>query len=111
MKHIHIGQLPVEQSHGDTISIQRIVRVGESQTKLQTINRAWLEPGAAFPPHSHPDCEEYFIMLEGSGKAEIGGETFEITAGDAVVIGINESHSLKNTGPDRLVYLSVRILI
>lgn len=42
-----------------------------------------IEKGGGALPHSHPGIEQVCYLLEGSARAEIGGESFDMLPGDA----------------------------
>jgi len=111
MKYIHVPDLPVETTHGNVLFLNRIVSVGESKTKLQTLNRAWLEPGASMEAHAHVDCEEIFYVLEGTGEMRIEKEMVSVSKDDVVIVAPGETHGLNNTSSTKLLYLSIRILL
>jgi mannose-6-phosphate isomerase-like protein (cupin superfamily) len=111
MKFIHIQDLPKETTHEGTLLVNRIVSVGQSKTKLQTVNRATLPPGKSMAPHKHDDCEEIFYFLDGSGQVIAGGKTVPVSHDDVVIVEPGEDHKIKNTSFSNLVYLSVRILL
>lgn len=56
--------------------------------------------------HSHDAQEEFIFILEGSGEAEIGEETFEVGPGDYMGFPTDgTAHNLKNTGDKDMIYL------
>ncbi|MFQ3284706.1 cupin domain-containing protein [Natronomonas sp.] len=44
--------------------------------------RLTLDAGGEVAPHSHPDREIVFYLIEGTIELELGGETHELSAGD-----------------------------
>lgn len=72
-------------------------------------------PGkAAFPFHSHRANEELFFILQGTGVARIGAETFPIRAGDFIACppgGPETAHQIRNTGDEELRYISISTMI
>lgn len=68
-----------------------------------------LQPGEAPPLHRHPDYEQIFYMLEGTGVLEIGEppERHPAQPGDLVRIPPHTAHRLVCTGPQPVRYLSV----
>ncbi len=111
MKLIHVPDVPKETTHEGTLLVNRIVSVGQSKTKLQTVNRATLPSGRSMAPHKHDDCEEIFYFLNGNGKVTVGKKTVPVSHDDVVVVGPGEDHEIQNTSSTNLVYLSVRILL
>jgi mannose-6-phosphate isomerase-like protein (cupin superfamily) len=68
-----------------------------------------LEPGEAPPLHLHPDYEQIFYMLEGSGVLQIG-ETphyYPVKPGDLIRIPVNTHHRILCTGSQPVRYLSI----
>ncbi len=56
--------------------------------------------------HYHDADEEFLYILEGRGVAEIGGESYEIGAGDFMgFTAPSEPHTLRNPFDEDLVYL------
>jgi quercetin dioxygenase-like cupin family protein len=53
-----------------------------------------MEPHGGMPKHTNQVEHEQYV-LKGSASIEIGGETFEVSAGDAVYIPAQVSHSYK----------------
>jgi uncharacterized RmlC-like cupin family protein len=43
------------------------------------------DEGWAMQMHSHPDFEEYWFVLEGSGKIFCGDEIYDVEVGDLVI--------------------------
>lgn len=88
-----------------------LLRVGETKTKIQTVNYAWLKPAQSFSPHKHNDCEELYFFLEGEGEMKIDNKTFSVKKGDFVVIEKGEWHSLRNNNKKKIVFLTIRVKI
>ncbi|MBN1499795.1 MAG: cupin domain-containing protein [Spirochaetes bacterium] len=55
--------------------------------------------------HSHETEQSYFI-IKGKGLMNVGDEECEVMKGDSIFIPSNAVHGLKNTGNEKLVYLS-----
>jgi quercetin dioxygenase-like cupin family protein len=56
-----------------------------------------LERGKGALPHAHPGIEQVCYLLEGSAHVEVGGEQFEMQAGDACFFPSGESHLFEAT--------------
>jgi len=63
-------------------------------------------PGFTVPGHRH-DCEEIIAVLDGSIRAVLGSEIFEVAAGDSILIPALMLHgfSVSSPGPVRLLAL------
>jgi len=57
--------------------------------------------------HCVKDTEERYVILEGSGLAEVGKDAFEVTTGDVVVIPAGVPQRIKNTGGSDLRFLAI----
>jgi mannose-6-phosphate isomerase-like protein (cupin superfamily) len=73
------------------------------QSELPVAVQTWeLPPGGYEGMHAHTDqdaaLEEIYIVTEGSGRMEIDGETFDVSAGDTVLASVGTKHDLHNTG-------------
>lgn len=69
-----------------------------------------LEPGEAPPLHNHPDVEQVFFVIEGSGVLQVGageGQTFRLNPGDTARIPPHTPHSVRNDGATVVRYVSV----
>ncbi len=67
-----------------------------------------LEPGnVSCPPHWHTGEEELFVVLDGTGEAELGPQRFPLRPGSLVARppGTGVEHAL-HAGPDGLTYLA-----
>ena len=65
------------------------------------------EPGQEHAPHAHAGQDKLYILLEGEGEVQVGGETRSVSAGDAAFAPSGVVHSLRNTGLKRLVVMAV----
>lgn len=57
------------------------------------------------PLHSHKQDQCYYI-ISGAGSMIIDKNTKEVKKGDAIFIPSNATHGIKNTGRNRLTYLT-----
>ena len=66
-----------------------------------------LEPGRDSTTHHYHDGDEEFIyVLQGTGTAQIGNDTFDIGPGDFMGFPApSPGHSMHNSGDEDLVYL------
>lgn len=66
-----------------------------------------LEPGCSIGEHAHVGEDEVYLILSGTGRLFDGKEYTTVTAGDAVLTGNGESHSIENIGEDTLKIFAV----
>ena len=51
-----------------------------------------IEKGEGALPHSHPGIEQVCYLLEGTARAEVGGESFDMEPGDCCYFPPDEEH-------------------
>lgn len=64
-----------------------------------------LLPGQFQKVHTHANEDKVYVVLEGEGTFEIGGEQRTLSAGSAVIARAGESHGVKNDTNKNLVLL------
>src|SRR4051812_27711281 len=64
-----------------------------------------VEQGRGALPHAHPGIEQVCYLLEGSAHVEVGGESFEMTAGEACFFPADQTHVFQATSA------KVRVLV
>ena len=64
-------------------------------------------PGQEHAAHVHADQDKLYFVLSGSGDAQVGDETHEVSRGDLVLAPAGVPHGLKNTGLEPLVVMVV----
>jgi quercetin dioxygenase-like cupin family protein len=71
---------------------------------------AWLVlPGQQIRPHVHPQGQDTWTILSGSGEyvTDLDGTVQKISAGDVVVACTNDVHGVINNGSEPLQFISV----
>ncbi|HDQ13914.1 MAG TPA: cupin domain-containing protein [Sediminispirochaeta sp.] len=68
-----------------------------------------LPVGASIGPHPHHEETEYYLILEGHGEVEEQDGVKEVQAGDVVITGDGQTHSLKNLGDSPLKMIALII--
>jgi mannose-6-phosphate isomerase-like protein (cupin superfamily) len=61
--------------------------------------RVLLRPGAASPEHTLTS-DEAFVVLRGSARVELDGESEELTAGDCLVVAPERRFAIRNDGAE-----------
>ncbi len=89
----------------DGSQIRELLAHRNSCIRKQSLAEARLPVGATTTPHYHPQTEEIYYILEGTGRMRIGNETQHVTVGDAIAIPPGETHQIENTGNETLVFL------
>jgi mannose-6-phosphate isomerase-like protein (cupin superfamily) len=89
----------------DGSEIRELLAHRNSCIAKQSLAEARLPPGAKTTPHYHPQTEEIYYLLEGTGRMQIGAETRDVAAGDAIAIPPGAIHTITNTGAETLKFL------
>jgi len=73
-----------------------------------TITRVTIEPGAVSRRHAHAKSEQIWIVERGFGVLLMADDKeSELKAGDIVRTPPGETHGVRNTGSEPLVYLAI----
>jgi len=95
--------LPFTTVDGSTI--RELMAHRNSCIRKQSLAEARLAPGCGTIPHHHAETEEIYYILTGSAEMTLGDETRPVGPGDAIAIPPGARHTIRNTGPDELVFL------
>jgi mannose-6-phosphate isomerase-like protein (cupin superfamily) len=63
-------------------------------------------PGSQQSLHAHPDSEQVYVIVAGRGRIIVDTEEQDVDAGTLVLIPPGATHTIRNPGPDQLVYIS-----
>jgi quercetin dioxygenase-like cupin family protein len=85
----------------------KMAKIALATTERAQLDLYCLEPGQEQAPHAHPDQDKIYVVLEGRGRALVGGREEILEAGEAVVAPAGTPHGLSNPGPARLLALVV----
>ncbi len=66
-----------------------------------------LQAGEDIGAEVHPDNDQVLIFTEGTARAEVGGESRDVSAGDMVVVPAGTEHNFTNTGAGVLRLVTV----
>jgi len=89
--------------HGDAL-YRTILR-----EEFMAVTELWqtrVDPGVTLPPHSHPDQEQVYFILRGSGTVIVGGERRSVRPGDAVYLPPMVPHGFQNDGDEPCVWIA-----
>lgn len=67
----------------------------------------WLAPGHETQDDVHPDAEEIYYVVSGSGRLIMNGEEFRVDGGMTVFIPAGVNHQSFNDGDEDLCYFYV----
>jgi mannose-6-phosphate isomerase-like protein (cupin superfamily) len=89
----------------DGSTIREILSPANSCTRRQSLAEATLAPGRETQAHYHPQTEEIYYILSGSGEMRIREESQEVGPGDGIIIPPGAAHQIRNIGEEDLVFL------
>ena len=64
----------------------------------QTFGLVVIEAGKENPRHYHPNCEEILYVLSGTCNHTYGDDSYELGAGDSIIVPEGIVHHAVNTG-------------
>ena len=89
----------------DGSTIRSILDRTNAPVEKQSLAEATLPPLAATERHYHQLSEEFYFILEGSGRMEMDGNTREVGPGDAILIPAKAWHQITATSRGSLRFL------
>lgn len=106
-KIIKSGESNFEPYGKGVAEIKRLMRQSSSEGRFEGFGLLRVPSNGIFPKHVHPEREEIYYVLSGSGILMIEDSEVEIFEGDAVYISGNVQHGLKNFSLKDLLILYV----
>jgi len=95
-----------------TANIKRILDQKTAGSKRFTgFGLLEIPPNGVFPPHTHPDREEIYYVLSGSGTIVIGDKEVSASEGLTVYVSGETPHGIKNQTDKPLTVLYVHVHI
>ena|SRR6185437_10251330 len=89
----------------DGSEIRELLADRNSCIVKQSLAEARLAPGLSTTPHYHPQTEEIYYILTGTGTMRIGEESRPVGPGDAIAIPPGCVHQITNSGDHLLRFL------
>lgn len=90
-----------------TVTIVHLFEKEEFGSKTRLCAKLVLPPGASIGEHQHEGEDEVYLVTKGSGLLRDGLSESRVSAGDAILTGKGQSHSIHNdrAGPLEVVAL------
>jgi mannose-6-phosphate isomerase-like protein (cupin superfamily) len=100
-----VGGCPRNERGGGQVSH---LLLAEGQFGSRNLAVTWVEdaPGSQQPVHAHPESEQAYVIVRGSGEMILGDEEHEVGPGTLVYIPPGTPHAIRNEGDEPLVYVS-----
>lgn len=75
---------------------------------IKEIGWMTLDPGSSIGMHTHTNNEDTYIIVSGEGVfTDTAGNETPVKGGDITIARKGDSHALKNTGTEPLVFLDI----
>ncbi len=88
-------------------STEKLVKVGLFASERFFCDLYCLESGQEQKAHAHPDSDKIYLIVEGSGRFQVGDEERQLGAGEATMAPAGLVHGIRNDSDTRLVVLTV----
>lgn len=85
--------------------IKRLMRQSSTEGRFEGLGLLKIPSNGVFPKHVHPEREEIYYVLSGSGILMIEDSEMKIMEGDAVYISGYVQHGLRNVSEKELLVL------
>lgn len=92
------------------VQIKHIFKSNELKGKARMLAEITLPVGGSIGFHQHDQEEEIFYLISGKGRVNDQGTVKELKAGDALLTGGGNGHSIENIGEQPLIFLAVILL-
>ncbi len=86
----------------DGSTVRELMHPAVHGNNLQSLAEATLPMGASTLLHRHHHTEEIYHITSGQGRMTLGGQQFDVNAGDTICIPPGTAHALCNTGNETL---------
>ena len=96
MKSTYAGAKPFVTKDGS--EIRELMHPVVHGNCAQSLAEATVPPGGATLLHRHRVTEELYHVAAGAGVMTLGGESFDVRAGDTVCIPPGTPHRIRNAG-------------
>ena len=81
--------------------------IDNTELKNLVVSKTILHPGKETGGHNHTGQEEVYIFMKGEGKMVVGTNTYNVKAGDTILIPDGDFHKVWTEGEDDLIFTCV----
>lgn len=106
-KEMSVETRPAMRGGTGSVTVQHLFKKEEITARSRLCARLTLPPGASIGPHQHEGEDEIYIITHGTGILDDGTNRTPVSAGDAILTGNGESHSIANNGDTDLELIAV----
>ena len=89
----------------DGSTIRELMAYRNSEATRMSLAEASLPPGGKTECHLHPEVEEIYYFLSGTGRILVGDEYFNVAPGDSILHLPGVRHQTWNTGTVEMFFI------
>lgn len=82
----------------DGSTIRELMHPAQHSARHQSLAEAIVAPRETTALHQHRASEELYHITAGTGRMRLGGDEFDVRAGDTICIPPGTPHCITNTG-------------
>jgi len=101
-----LSEAPVEPVH--RLSLRILMDAGELGSRKMSATVVDVPAGVEQTLRSHEDAESLYIVLTGSGRLTVAGDTQNLGEGDLVLVPPATDHTVGNDGTEAFSCISVQ---
>jgi len=105
-----IDEVPLERNLREDegwidMQVQFLIDGGTAGSESLVVGRTVLPPGARHERHRHPNCNEFLVVISGSGEIYTDKGAEPSRAGDVVFTPAGHWHGFNNTSDDDVLLI------
>jgi len=91
----HMTRLDIRRQALANEAFRRVIHTGSrEQVVVMT-----LPPNGEIGAEVHPDTDQVFILMDGTGESRVEGDVSALETGDLVFVEAGKRHNILNRGP------------
>jgi quercetin dioxygenase-like cupin family protein len=87
------------------MQVQFLIDARSAGSNQLVVGRTVLKPGARHERHLHPNCDEFLVVMSGSGEVHTNTGREPSKAGDVIFTPRGNWHGFDNTGDEEVLLI------
>jgi quercetin dioxygenase-like cupin family protein len=105
-----IDEVPLEQNLREDegwvdMQVQFLIDARSAGSDQLVVGRTVLRPGARHERHLHPNCDEFLVVMSGTGEIHTNTGREPSSAGDVIFTPRGNWHGFDNTGDEDVLLI------